>query len=176
VEIELSVTNPHNKDLVLVAHYGHASLIGPKTLQLGPHEQKGFCFYFAPLVPESGSSPVKLSHPDVGEFWYQVDHTALPGTTSRVPPVRCPVGQAKELQFSFANPLSKPAVFAVASSKPDVFAVAQSVLSFEANEIKGVAMTYTPRSFGAVEEGTVTLECTVWLWSWLCRWRVRYVS
>jgi hypothetical protein len=159
--MEVPVTNPLDKDLVLVAQYGHASLTGPKALHLGPLQQKGFCFYFAPLVPGATSSPVRLLHPEIGEFWYQVDHIAQPGSISHVPMVLCPVGQSAQLQFSFANPLNKPLVFKVTSSKPDVFVVTQRMLNFAANDIRDVMVTYTPQTLGMAEEGTVTLDNAV---------------
>jgi hypothetical protein len=155
--VEVPVTNPLATSLILKAEYGHLSLTGAKTFSLEGNQSSHFVFYFAPLVAGQGKSFVKLLHPDVGEFWYQVHHSAIPGGPVELPPMAGPVGVTAEAKFAFVNPLDKPLQFRISCSHSS-FAAASNILNLRPLEARDTVLFYTARTLNKVEEASITIE------------------
>ena len=158
VELEVGVTNPLDEAITLAVQYGHPSLTGAPAFKLQPREASTFAFYFAPLVAGKGESAVKLLHPDVGEFWYQVCHEATPGGGSKAVEVQCEIGASAEVSVPFSNPTQQPLRFAVRSSDPQRFECKQKELKLEANQTRQVGVRFTPASLRRPERATVVFE------------------
>lgn len=155
--VEMPITNPMDEPIVLTAEYGHASLTGPKTLPLAAGETSAFEFYFAPLVTGSGSSSVKLAHPIVGEFWYQVQHVATPSGAVTLPDIIAPVGRTSEHKVAFANPLESAQDYVLSVSSPR-FALPTSILQLGPLEASSVSLLYTPDSIHTPEEAQLVIH------------------
>jgi hypothetical protein len=158
VEVELAITNPLDEGISLAAQYGHASLTGPQTFSLKGKQSGTFAFYFAPLTPGKGESSLKLVHPDVGEFWYQVHHNATPAKPKQAKLTMGAVGLATTAKVPFANPLDRKLRFSVTSSDTQRFTVAPHSLVLEGLKVQDVTVTYTPRSVGREEYANLVLE------------------
>lgn len=157
-EIQVGITNPLSEAITLDVLYGHPSLVGARTFALQPREAGTFTFYFAPLVVGAGDSTVKLQHPDVGEFWYQVRHEATPGSSGKAVQLACEIGASADVNVPFSNPMQQALRFAVRSSAPQAFQVKQKEVKLGANETRNVCVRYTPSSVGRPEHATLVFE------------------
>ena len=102
-----------------------------------------------------------LAHPEVGEFWYEVQYDAVAADSAKAHSISAPLGSTTKTTVPFANPLDSRAVFALRSSDPSKVVLASKQLTLAAGEVADVAVHYTPSSLGVDERCVITLESQV---------------
>ena len=96
-----------------VVYVGDA-VFGPETVTVPSGASADLEFICQPLRAEKKMCEVRLSHPSVGEYRYEIAVDAAPRDPITVSPVACEVGKFQQLEVTLVNPLNRPAVFQLA--------------------------------------------------------------
>ncbi|GFR48569.1 hypothetical protein Agub_g10471, partial [Astrephomene gubernaculifera] len=159
VAVSVPIANPLRKDMLLAVRYSDVALCGPATFALpSTQEPVSFEFYYAPLVPGSGTGSVVLVNDDVGEFRYVVNMAADPAPPTPVGPLSAELGRSRVEVLRIDNPLGLPVLLAASSSNPRHFAVAPAMSSLPPYGRAELTVEYTPSTLDHEEEASVVVD------------------
>ncbi|XP_044525149.1 cilia- and flagella-associated protein 47 [Gracilinanus agilis] len=118
IGIEISITNPKQKQLHLDVILTDISLSGESTLTLEPNETTTYVFKYSPMITGSVNESV-VFQPYVGiEFWYLLKLTAEKPRPTTLPEIRCYLGKNINLTIPLVNTTRETLELTVINTNP----------------------------------------------------------
>ncbi|KAM3857125.1 cilia and flagella-associated protein 47-like [Diretmus argenteus] len=118
VAIEISLSNPHGKLLMLDVYLEGEDLSGANLVSVPPQGTVTYKATFSPGKAGKRMASVVFQSELVGEFWYQLELYAVPPSAVTLPQAQCQLGKWTRQTISLDNPTGETLELAVANSNP----------------------------------------------------------
>eukprot|EP00163_Fabomonas_tropica_P020793 TRINITY_DN366_c0_g1_i2.p1 TRINITY_DN366_c0_g1~~TRINITY_DN366_c0_g1_i2.p1 ORF type:complete len:2833 (+),score=824.11 TRINITY_DN366_c0_g1_i2:1027-9525(+) len=158
VAIEIGVTNPLNEAVEFDVTYSGPGIIADPFLSLGPHETATCEVIYSPLRPGQFEGSITFFNATVGEFWYELQLTAVATAPTIVPAFYTQVGQSMAKEVELENPLNENITLKVSNDNPTNFKVVPAHPSIPAYTLGTFKILYTPSSISEAQTATIKLS------------------
>ncbi|XP_016288857.2 cilia- and flagella-associated protein 47 isoform X1 [Monodelphis domestica] len=163
IGIEISITNPKQKQLHLDVILTDISLSGESTLTLEPNETRTYVFKYSPMITGSVNESV-VFQPHVGiEFWYLLKLTAEKPRPTTLPEIQCYLGKNINLTIPLVNTTRETLELRVINSNPINFLLDTSkktIFIVPPHSTTEVPVQFYPSALGrANHQASFTFQC-----------------
>uniref|UniRef100_A0A7N4PXI9 Cilia and flagella associated protein 47 n=1 Tax=Sarcophilus harrisii TaxID=9305 RepID=A0A7N4PXI9_SARHA len=164
IGIEISLTNPKDRELHLDVILTDASLSGQSTLVLEPNENITYTVKYSPMIVGCTDQSV-VFQPQIGiEFWYLLKLTAQRPRPTTMPETRCDLGKKVPQIIPLVNSTSETLELTITNSNPTNFLLEsnkKTTLTVAPHSTVEVPVQFYPSALGrGKQQASIIFHCT----------------
>ena len=130
-------------------------LIGTPVFELGPGASGTYDILYSPITPGKQKGSITFVDEKVGEFWYELDLTALPAPPVSLPHFTAAVGYRTSQTITLENPINEEVFVKSVITNRTNFVVEPPSFNIAKYSSINVTITYSPSSVAEEESGRV---------------------
>ena len=159
VAVEIMLENPSTEQKVFDVVVEGEGLIGDSVFVVPPKSSRvPYELIYSPLRVGEFKGSISFRSPRSGQFWYQINLTALEAPAIEISQMECMMGSSVSTKVPVENPLSEEVVFAIQVADSDAFSTEESNIVLGPYGHGSFTVVFTPAKINAKESCGITLS------------------
>eukprot|EP00658_Telonema_sp_P-2_P041930 TRINITY_DN30043_c0_g1_i2.p1 TRINITY_DN30043_c0_g1~~TRINITY_DN30043_c0_g1_i2.p1 ORF type:complete len:415 (-),score=129.39 TRINITY_DN30043_c0_g1_i2:109-1353(-) len=160
IGMDIPISNPISKPIEFEVRIEGDGLLGERFITLGPHESSVYELIYSPLRPGTGDGGITFNNAEAGEFWYQINLSAVKPAPTVLDPVSCEIGKSVTFEFPLENPIDQQVQLTAFNTNPTNFQLIDDAHNMVLPPFgsRVITVRYTASAVGVPQPTSLTLK------------------
>lgn len=157
--VEIMLENPSLEQKTFEVEIDGEGLLGDSMFIVPPKSSKvPYELIFSPLRVGEFKGSISFKSARSGQFWYQINLTALEAPAILIPPMECMMGSSVAVKVNVENPLKEEITFAIQTGDNDAFSTEESSINLGPYGQAIFTVVFTPVKMNTKETSAIYLS------------------